>query len=305
MNNQFTKLREREAPTFANINLLGPCNVDCYFCLGKDIDEVWKHENQTKTHWKDWKNFPEFLRKCEAAGIKNLYVTGQNTDALVYKHLSSLIYFLQEIHNFDVGVRTNGYLAHRHIDTLNKCRRSVGYSIHTLKPEVNWDIMRRKDLPVWDQLLTDTKQTRVSIVLNRYNEGELESLIKYISQFKSVKYIQVRKICTDTREEFLYEDAVLYEKVAERYHEAYKEDRKFYGASCYQINDKEVVFWRTVKTSIGSFNYYTDGSYTDDYFVIEGYQNKGINYPREDGIPVKVESLEGFWRENNDRKINS
>ena len=154
---QFEKLREREAPTFANINLLGPCNVDCYFCLGKDIDEVWKYQNQTKVHWSEWENFTEFLQLCKDAGIKNLYVTGQNTDALIYKHLDELIDFLQNIKGFDVGIRTNGYLAHRKLETANKCRRSVGYSIHTLDPDVNWTIMRRKDIPDWEHLLTQSR----------------------------------------------------------------------------------------------------------------------------------------------------
>ena len=31
------KNRNREKPVFANINLQGPCNYQCYFCLGKDI----------------------------------------------------------------------------------------------------------------------------------------------------------------------------------------------------------------------------------------------------------------------------
>ena len=35
--NMIIKNRNRQVPTFANINLLGKCNADCYFCLGKDI----------------------------------------------------------------------------------------------------------------------------------------------------------------------------------------------------------------------------------------------------------------------------
>ena len=294
---QFQKLREREAPTFANLNLLGPCNVDCYFCLGKDINEVWKQQNQTKVHYSEWENLTEFLQKCKDAGIPNIYVTGQNTDALIYKHLDELLQYLQDDWGFDAGIRTNGYLAHRKLDVVNQCRRSVGYSIHTLDTETNWTIMRRRDIPDWEQLLTVTEQSRVSIVLNRHNEHQLPGLLEYIGQFPNVKYIQVRKICTDTRDSWLLPDAEAYERVAAEYAAKHEETRKFYGAPCYNIHGKEVVFWRTVKTSIGSFNYYTDGSYTDDYFVIEGYQNSGVNYPRENGIPVQVESLEGYWRE--------
>ena len=47
----FSKNREREKNyEFANINLLGKCNVDCYFCLGKDIDDLLSLHNQTGVH---------------------------------------------------------------------------------------------------------------------------------------------------------------------------------------------------------------------------------------------------------------
>ena len=39
---QITKNRNRKEYSFANINLLGNCNANCYFCLGKDIQEELK-----------------------------------------------------------------------------------------------------------------------------------------------------------------------------------------------------------------------------------------------------------------------
>lgn len=33
----------------------------------------------------------------------------------------------------------------------------------------------------------------------------------------------------------------------------------------------EVVFWRTIKTSVNSLNYFIDGVVSDLYFVVEGY----------------------------------
>lgn len=289
---EFEKLRQREAPTFANINLLGPCNVDCYFCLGKDIDGVWSGQNQIKTHFQEWPNLDKYLTLCEDAEIKNIYITGQNTDSLMYRYLGDLVDYLQEQYSFDVGLRTNGYLAKRNIEIINKCRRRTGYSIHSLNSETNQKIMLRSDIPDWNNILKDTDKCRVSIVLNRYNEHELQEILAFVSQYENVKYIQVRRICTDTREDFLHPDTIVYERTHEAVSKEFTKHREFYKAPCYTIRNKEVVFWRTVKTSIGSFNYYTDGSYTDDYFVIEGYQNNGINYP----INAPVKKLEGFWR---------
>ncbi len=295
-NPEFRKNLNRSTPTFANINLLGNCNVDCYFCLGKDIDEHFKKQNQLNVHYSDWKNFDEFLEKCKTASIKNLYITGQNTDALVYKYTGELIDYLQDSHNFDVGIRTNGYLAPQKMDVVNKCRRSVGYSIHSLDPETNWTIMRRRDIPKWEEIIPNTKNVRVSIVLNRYNVNEYFKLLKYISQFDNVKYIQTRRICTDIREEYLAEDVRVYEEVFRQVQEKYPLTGHFYSAECFNIYGKEVVFWRTVKTTIDSFNFYTDGTYTDEYFVIEGYMRESQNYPKVAAVPVKTPGLEGYWR---------
>ena len=58
-----------------------------------------------------------------------------------------------------------------------------------------------------------------------------------------------------------------YKLVAERF----KLKRIFYGAEIYEIAGMEVVFWPTVQTQINSYNYFTDGTISREYFVIEGY----------------------------------
>jgi molybdenum cofactor biosynthesis enzyme MoaA len=78
--NAFDKNRNRENPTFANINLLGKCNVDCYFCLGKDIPELLNIHDQTRMPFREWKNFDKFLSICKEGGINKLYITGQNME---------------------------------------------------------------------------------------------------------------------------------------------------------------------------------------------------------------------------------
>lgn len=293
---EFEKNWNREAPSFANINLLGKCNVDCFFCLGKDIDPVFSGQNQTKMSFMDWKRFPEFLDVCRSKNVKRMYVTGQNTDALLYKHIGPLIDYLQE-NGFDAGLRTNGYLAHRYMDTLKKCNRSVGLSIHSLNPEVNTKIMGRPDLPNWDKLIPQIPNVRVSVVINRYNEHEVMDLFKYISNFENVKYIQARRICTDSRESFLIQDVEAYERIADQVAKNNQQIGEFYTAPIYNLYGKEVCFWRTVKTSIDSINYFTDGTISDEYFVIEGYMRESSNFPRINGLPADAHGMgkEGYW----------
>lgn len=274
------KNRNREDYSFANINLLGKCNVDCFFCLGKDIEPLLSRHNQLKIPFLEWKNFGQFVRICKEKGIKKLYVTGQNTDSLLYVYLKELINFLQDM-DFQVGLRTNGYLSEKHMDTLNLCKANVGYSIHSLNPLTNKMILGKSDIPNWEHIIPATKNVRVSVVLNRCNKNEIFSLLRYLSKFSNIKYIQIRRVSTDARLAALTPDIIAYEEIYTKVSEIFPRTRKFVtDAEEYDIYGKPVVFWRTTKTSVNSINYFTDGTLSENYFIVEGYVN---NYEKVTG----------------------
>lgn len=266
------KNRNRDSYSFANINLLGPCNVDCFFCLGKDIENLLCNHNHIKTHFSEWENFGEFLYQCGKNSIDKIYITGQNTDSLLYKYLKELIYFLHD-EGFKVGLRTNGYLALQKMEEVNSCELSVGYSVHTLNPITNKMIMGRSDMPEWEKIINSTNTPRVQIVLNRCNKFEFFPLIRFLAQFKEkLRYIQVRRVSTDTRQDILAPDQIAYEEIYTQVHEIFPMTRKFVtDAEEYDMFGLPVAFWRTIKTSVNSMNYFTDGTISDLYFIIEGY----------------------------------
>lgn len=270
---KINKNRKREKFSFANINLLGACNANCYFCLGKDIAKELKGKNQLDTHFSEWKNFDKFIEMCKQEDIKKLYLTGQTADGLQYRYLREIIDYLQE-NGFVVGVRTNGRLALQKMECINAMKDEIAYSIHTLKPEVNEKIMGFRTIPDWDKIIPlSGDNVRISIVLCRYNIDEFDELIRYISKFDNVRYIQVRRISTDTRFDLLKEDIELYEQFYQKFANEHTKDRisDFYLAQRYMIYGKEVNFWRTVETSVNSLNYFTDGTCSDEYFIVEGY----------------------------------
>ena len=277
----FDKNYDRDIPSFANINLLGTCNMNCYFCLGKDLEEEFSKTKSENIHFSEWKNLDKFLLFCKRNNIKNIYITGQNTDPLLYQYLKELIEFLQKDMEFSVGVRTNGLLAAGLLDVLNLCKRTVGYTIHSFNKESYKKITGIEIFPDWKYILSNTKNSRVSIVVNRYNFEELLDLIKFAASFDNVKYIQLRRVSTDTRKDLLRLDAELFEKIAESFKKM-GESRNFAGAEIISLFGKDVVLWRTVKTRANSFNYYTDGIFTDEYFIIEGYLKAIFGTRRED-----------------------
>lgn len=268
------KNRNRDKYTFANINFLGKCNVDCFFCLGKDIEHELSKHNQLKTPVHELKNLDRFLDKCRESEVDKLYITGQNTDSLLYAYLEQLIKHLRR-EGFKVGLRTNGYLAEKRMYVINMCDLSVGYSIHSLTPEVNKMIMGRSDIPNWSQIIGDTKRghPRVSIVLNRCNEHEIFDILEYLSNFRyTLRYVQVRRPSTDTRSELLAPDVAAYERIYTQVSRIFPMSRKLWGdAEEYTIYGLPVIFWRTTKTTVNSLNYFSDGTISDMYFVVEGY----------------------------------
>ena len=273
---KITKNRNRAKYTFANINLLGRCNANCYFCLGKDIETELLPHNQLNVPFYEWKNFEHFLNRCREENITKLYLTGQTADGLQYKYLDEIVHFLQD-NGFAVGVRTNGYIAKENLRTINNMKDEIGYSIQSLIPERNKTIMGRYEIPDWDYIIPNSgDNVRVSIVFTRYNMDEILDIIKYCSKFSNVRYIQLRRISTDTRIELLQPDIDLFEAFVVGLKKEYKEIDNFYGAEIYEIFGKPVSIWRTVETSCNSLNYFTDGTCSDEYFIIEGYMKDKI-----------------------------
>ena len=269
------KNRNRGKQDFANINLLGKCNADCYFCLGKDIKQELKGINQCNIHFSKWKNFLEFICLCKGKDIKKLYLTGQTVDGLQYKYIDELVDYLQ-LEGFNVGVRTNGILINQTISTIQKMKGGIGVSIHSINNTTNNQIMGVKVLD-WKNILPKLKNLRVSIVYNRYNANEFYDLLKFLAEFKNIRYIQVRRISTDTRLKLLMDDILLYEKMLESVRGKELFIDKFYSAERYEIFGKEVCFWTTVETDANSINYFTDGTISDEYFIVEGYLKNKTN----------------------------
>jgi len=265
------KNRYREKWGFANFNLLGNCNADCYFCLGKDLNNEFINENQLCTHYKYMKNFHKFINSCKEKDIKNIYITGQTADGLQYKYLLELVLYLKNL-GFIVGVRTNGYLALEKMDIIKEMNGEIGYTINSLNNANNYNIMKRLDIPEWEKIFkTTSDNSRVSIVINRYNMNEIDNIIKFVSNFKKIKYIQLRRICTENRHDLLNLDTVIFNKFFNEFSKDNKKIDTFYKAEIFNKYNKNIIFWRTTETSVNSINYFSDGILSNEYFIVEGY----------------------------------
>lgn len=301
-----TKNRNKNQYSFANINLLGKCNCNCYFCLGNDLQDEFGQYNNLNEYFTEWNNWNQFLDYCRQLQIKQIYITGQNTDALCYKHLNKLLSYL-DTEGFFAGIRTNGLLATEKMGVINRSTTcfgdAVSYSIHTLDPKTMSLMTGRQNPPnfdtwkeFWHEVITKTMaKMRVAIVCTRYNFREIYSLIQFLSRYPNIQYIQIRKVSTDTRTQKLSEDMECFELLlqAVKGNKAFREichidtsesfaRNEFEKADIYNICGKPVSFWRTVETSVNSINYFTNGVISFSYFIIEGYASaKGIELKNE------------------------
>lgn len=270
MDSTSKNLDREQKYSFANINLIGKCNADCYFCLGKDIGDVLAKQNQMSTHFSLWNNLDKYLNLCKQYGIKKIYLTGENTDPLIYKYLGELIDYVQS-KDFNVGIRNNGYLALKQIEHINRCKDEIGYSVNAISAKANQHVMGRPDIPDWKSIIPITNNPRTSIIVSRYNENEFFDIVKFLSQFDNIRYIQARCIVSETRNEQMIEDQEVFERLHKNVAKNYQLVDTFHGASIYEIHGKKVSFWRNWNTNINSMNYFSDGTISESYFIIGGY----------------------------------
>jgi len=82
----------------------------------------------------------------------------------------------------------------------------------------------------------------------------------------------VRRVSTDTREKELMPDIIAYEKLYDEVSRIFPRIDKLWGdADVFDVFNTTCVFWRTIKTTVNSLNYFSDGTISNEYFIIEGY----------------------------------
>lgn len=273
-NNSTTKNLDREQKySFANINLIGTCNANCYFCLGKDIEETLSKQNQMSTHFSLWKNLDKYLELANSYGVEKIYLTGENTDPLIYKYLGELIDYVQNYKNygFNVGIRNNGYLALKNMNVINRCKDEIGYSVNAISEEANQLVMGRSDIPDWDKIIPATNNPRTSIIVSRHNVHEFFRIVKFLSKFDNIRYIQARCIVSETRNDQFEADQASFELLSGHVNMLHEHVDNFHGAKIYNIYGKKVSFWKNWSTNINSMNYFSDGTIAESPFIINGY----------------------------------
>ena len=263
---------------YGEILLLGKCNCKCFYCLSNEMNKLKQdNENQLNIHFSIWKNFNKYINILKENNIDKIFISSVVSEPMMYKYLDELIDLLKE-NGFKVGIRTNGYFALEKFNLLLKLDEEISFSLNSLNDYTCNKICGNKSPNFYEILnkLSDyNKKCRISIVINKYNEFEIMSIIKYLSKFNCVSYIQLRKVYKYNDSDYSFDD-VSFNNVKGYIINNFEKVDNYFESDIYDIYGVKVSLWNNVfsKKSIQSYNYFTNGDISTSNLLVPAYENK-------------------------------
>ena len=243
---------------FANIFFAGPCNQRCPYCIGRQIDPILNLNNLAEWPLRNLDTFVNLLHKY---GVRQIVLTGTNTDPQLYHHEEKLIRWLRErAPDAQVSLHTNGQLALAKMDTLNSYDRATisfpSFDRDTFQKMTGTHrmidlaaILRAACIPI-----------KVSCIVNEQNVCGLEKFIDRCQEI-GVRRLVFRQIYGDTRLWNILPDLM---PVA------------FYRNNpVYLYRGLEITYWNFDSTNSRSLNLFGDGSISTEYLLTN---HKGVSF---------------------------
>ena len=136
---------------FANILFSGRCNARCPFCIGRQLDPRLNVDNLDQYPPRNLSRFLEMIRQ---QNVRQVVLTGTNTDPQLYRYEESLLAFLRGALPAETrfSLHTNGRLALRKIRVFNAYDR-VSLSIPSFDPEIYRQVMGVSGVPAVAEIL--------------------------------------------------------------------------------------------------------------------------------------------------------
>jgi molybdenum cofactor biosynthesis enzyme MoaA len=233
---------------FANILLSGPCNLRCPACIGRTLAD--RPDNL--------RLFPprglvELLSRLRTAGVRQISLSGTNTDPLLYRHPAALVALLRErLPGVQISLHTNGQLALRQRATLELYDR-VTISVPSLEP-VTYARMTggARPLPL-ERLAREVRvPLKISTLLTEENIAEVPALIARCRSL-GLRRVVLRQRYGDHRDWGLFA--------------GWTPRRLFAGNPVYDVDGVEVTHWDFARSgaALRCLSLYSDGEISADY----------------------------------------
>jgi molybdenum cofactor biosynthesis enzyme MoaA len=240
---------------FANILFSGRCNAGCPFCIGRQVDP---RLNENNLHLFPPRNLEKFIQMIWQYPIKQVILTGTNTDPQLYQHEERLVRLLREQTppGTQLVLHTNGRLALRKIGIFNQYDRA-SVSLPSFDPAIYRRMMSVPNPPDLEEILQQsTIPVKISCVVCNDNAGDIGRFLEGCLE-AGVRRLVLRKLYGERRswDELLPEDAAL------------TKTREYRGNPVYSYQGMEVTLWDFDATECTSINLFSNGLIREEYLL--------------------------------------
>lgn len=242
---------------FANILFSGPCSARCYFCIGREINPQLNQPNLDIFPPTNLEHFIDLL--CEY-GIRQVVLTGTNSDPQLYRYEANLLELLRTRlpHGTQISLHTNGRQVLHKLAVFNQYDR-VSLSFPSFDPVTYQHMMGVPNPPDLAAILSAAHMpVKLSCVIDHHN---LPELINYLTHCRElgVRRVVLRKLYGDMRPW-----ASLIDIVALGLHPV----TVYRGNTVFIYGDMEVTLWDFVQSESTSLNLFADGTISKEYLLV-------------------------------------
>ena len=233
---------------FGNLLFSGPCNQRCPDCIGRQLPR--RPANLDR--------FPlvgleRFCVRLVENGVRQLTLTGTDTDPLLYRHLDRLVDELRfRVPGLRINLHTNGRLALARIELVNRCDRAC-LSLPSFVPGTCARMTgRRQVLPIERILEAARIPIKVSVLVTGRNVAEVPAIIARCREL-GLRRLVLRRCLGEGRR---------WPLLAGR-----RPVRRFAGNPVYDLDGLEVTVWDFERSALGCLNLFSDGTITERYLL--------------------------------------
>lgn len=243
---------------FGNIHLSGPCNRSCYFCIGQHMMAL-----DTYDVLKQWPlaNIDQFSEQLGKRPVKEICLTGTNTDPMLYqRHEELTAYLRNQFPTTDLAIRTNGAAYTKEVFSLYD---KASLSICSFDAAIYQKMMGRGIPPDMIQIIQENPNLnlKVNVVLGPENIGDdLQKTLDYVSSL-GIKRVNLREPYGQPH----IGDPLAHLPI----------HKMVFGMPCHLVNETEVTYWDVHYVEVESVNLYASGRVSETYPVTLGHSPRG------------------------------
>ena len=236
---------------FANILFGGPCNQRCPYCIGRQLPAHLTRDNLGEYPPRSLDAFAALLVKHR---VKQLVLSGTNTDPQLYPHEGRLVPWLRRrLSGVQISLHTNGRLALAKMDLLNLYDR-VTLSWPSFDRRTYQEMTGTLRMPNLEQIVQAAHvPVKVSCLLTDRNVGQVKDYLAHCQQI-GVQRIVFRR---------LYGDSRLWKILGSE-----KPVTFYRGNPVYAYRGMQVTYWDFSGTTSSSLNLFPDGSISSKYLIV-------------------------------------